>query len=134
MELKTERYRSLSEVLLNFIKEEQTLVITTPRIRKDRPHAQVVCVGTLFKTPITFTMLNHLWNLTTNRLIISFLEGKNNQIITNFDNSYLYVYNRSLISKKINELPGEKSIFSVYLDVKYEGIYQERLCIIEKMY
>lgn len=134
MVLKTERYRSLSEVLLNFIKEEQTLVITTPRIREDRPHAQVVCVGTLFKTPITFTMLDHLWNLTANRLVVSFLEGKCNQIVTMSDNTQLHIYNRSLITEKLRELPGEKSIFSVYLDVKYEGIYQERLCIIERVY
>jgi hypothetical protein len=130
---KMDRYSSLKAILVNFIQKEQTLSIVTPRIRNDSPHKQVVCLGTIFKTPITFTMLRYLWGITKHRLIVTFLEGEINQIVTAKSNENLYIYRRDLISEIIKELPGKKSVFSVYLDIMYDDLYLERLCVIERV-
>lgn len=128
-----ERYHSLQNILANYIERTNTLFVGSPNLNRDyKPHKQVMAVGVLFKTPATFYMLDLLWDNTICRLIISLLEGEEEEIITTLDNERLFIYTEEQILTKIKELPGEKNHLILYLDSLYED-YREKLIIIDKV-
>jgi len=128
-----ERYESLREILQHFVEKDQTLFIGSPILRHDyKPHNQVMAIGVLFKTPATLHMLKVLWDRTICRLIISLLEGEVCEIITTLENETIFIYTEKQIMKYLNDLPGKKSLLSLYLETQYEG-YRERLIILDRM-